>query len=39
MHDKDRLAVAVMGAGLIGCYIGGALAAGGGRVTLIGRPT
>jgi 2-dehydropantoate 2-reductase len=39
MHDKDRLTVAVMGAGLIGCYIGGALAAGGARVTLIGRPT
>ncbi len=39
MHDKDRLSVAVMGAGLIGCYIGGALAAGGARVTLIGRPT
>ncbi|MBB4632987.1 2-dehydropantoate 2-reductase [Sphingosinicella soli] len=38
MHDKDRLSIAVMGAGLIGCYIGGVLAAGGARVTLIGRP-
>jgi 2-dehydropantoate 2-reductase len=38
MHESDRLHVAVMGAGLIGCYVGGCLAAGGARVTLIGRP-
>ena len=29
----------VLGAGAIGCYIGGRLAAGGRRVTLVGRPT
>lgn len=39
MDETDRLRVAVMGAGLIGCYVGGGLAAGGARVTLIGRPS
>jgi 2-dehydropantoate 2-reductase len=38
MTESDRLSVAVMGAGLIGCYVGGCLAAGGAQVTLIGRP-
>lgn len=30
--------IAIFGAGSVGCYIGGRLAAGGARVTLIGRP-
>ena len=28
----------ILGAGAIGCYVGGKLAAGGRRVTLVGRP-
>ena len=31
-------AIAIFGAGAIGCWVGGKLAAGGARVTLIGRP-
>ena len=31
-------AIAIFGAGAIGCWVGGRLAAGGARVTLIGRP-
>lgn len=38
MRETDRLEVAVMGAGLIGCYVGGVLAASGVTVRLIGRP-
>ncbi len=32
------ISIAVVGAGSIGCYVGGRLAAAGGKVTLIGRP-
>jgi 2-dehydropantoate 2-reductase len=35
---NDRLHVAVMGAGAVGCYFGGMLARGGHDVTLIARP-
>jgi 2-dehydropantoate 2-reductase len=35
---KDRRAIAVMGAGAVGCYFGGMLARAGAHVTLIGRP-
>lgn len=35
--DRKTARVAVLGAGLIGCYIGGRLASGGADVTLIGR--
>ena len=38
MGETDRLEVAVMGAGLIGCYVGGVLAAAGVKVRMIGRP-
>lgn len=38
MDETKRPRIAVMGAGLIGCYIGGALAAAGAEVRLIGRP-
>jgi 2-dehydropantoate 2-reductase len=34
----DRIRVAVLGAGAVGCYFGGMLARAGHRVTLIGRP-
>jgi len=33
----DRLNILIMGAGAIGCFVGGSLAAGGHRVTLVGR--
>ena len=37
MTTNDRPRIAVFGAGLIGCYVGGRLAAAGADVTLIGR--
>lgn len=37
MTTNDRPRIAVFGAGLIGCYLGGRLAAAGADVTLIGR--
>jgi 2-dehydropantoate 2-reductase len=37
MHNEDRPAVAVVGAGAVGCYFGGMLARSGLPVTLIGR--
>ncbi|MFA5122221.1 2-dehydropantoate 2-reductase [Zavarzinia sp.] len=37
MNEESAGRIAVLGAGLIGCYIGGRLAAAGGDVTLIGR--
>lgn len=39
MGETKRLRVAVMGAGLIGCYVGGCMATGGAEVILIGRPS
>lgn len=39
MDETKRPRIAVMGAGLIGCYVGGALAAAGAEVRLIGRTT
>lgn len=38
LDPKDRLSVAVMGAGAVGCYYGGLLARAGHDVVLIGRP-
>lgn len=38
MDETASPKIAVLGAGLIGCYIGGRLAAAGADVTLIGRP-
>jgi len=38
MSDELAADVLVMGAGTIGCFIGGSLAAAGVRVTLVGRP-
>ena len=35
--QKTSLHIAVLGAGSVGCYVGGRLAAGGARVTFIGR--
>ena len=37
--DKNENAIAVMGAGSVGCYFGGMLARAGYPVTLIGRPS
>ncbi|HEY4181508.1 MAG TPA: 2-dehydropantoate 2-reductase N-terminal domain-containing protein [Kofleriaceae bacterium] len=37
-HVEDGPRIAIFGAGAIGCYVGGRLAAGGAKVTLIGRP-
>lgn len=34
----DGLHIGVMGAGSVGCFVGGKLAAGGARVTFVGRP-
>jgi 2-dehydropantoate 2-reductase len=38
MKREDSLKIAVLGAGCIGAWVGGRLAASGCRVTLIGRP-
>jgi 2-dehydropantoate 2-reductase len=38
MSGSERIRVAVLGAGAVGCYYGGMLARAGHRVTLIGRP-
>ena len=38
MAGSEKLRVAVLGAGAVGCYYGGLLARAGHRVTLIGRP-
>jgi len=37
-HSEPGPRIAIFGAGAIGCWVGGRLAAGGARVTLIGRP-
>ena len=39
MTNGERIRVAVLGAGAVGCYYGGMLARAGHAVTLIGRPT
>lgn len=36
--EGGRTTIAIFGAGAIGCWVGGKLAAGGARITLIGRP-
>lgn len=38
MAQREAPRLAVLGAGLIGCYVGGRLAAGGATVTFVGRP-
>src|SRR3546814_326382 len=39
MDETKSIEIAIMGAGMIGCYIGGALASAGANVRLIGRPS
>lgn len=38
MSSNNQLSIAIFGAGSIGCFLGGCLAAAGAKVTLIGRP-
>src|SRR5258706_10670481 len=38
MNSGEKIKIAVLGAGAVGCYFGGMLARAGHRVTLIGRP-
>jgi 2-dehydropantoate 2-reductase len=38
MNSDNKIKIAVLGAGAVGCYFGGMLARAGHRVTLIGRP-